>query len=251
MFLQTSSAIIFTKINYDYKNSSFVSVFDDTKYKLLSSNLSSAFRYEANWFFPNTKTVITLFTEISGNNFTPVLYEMDLNTRNFKKTFPITTEDTLSLTANLSSLSAESVSNGTIYFNSSYQTFQIIYTGKNTNNKTFVAALDVKKQEQLSLKNINLYLDKYDTTAINEPPSVLSNYLSAINVVKDAPFSISVIATNAPTTFSLINYSSPQVSVNNTGTFTGTLTTNGLHHINYVVSNQIGNMVNCLTLSAL
>ena len=250
LFLETSSAVIFTKINYNYENSSFVSVFDDTKYKLLSSDSSSSFRYEANWFFPNTKTIITLFTEISGNNFTPVLYEMDLNTRNFKKTFPITTEDTSSLITNLSSLSAESVSKGTIYFNSSYQTFQIVYTGKNTNNKTFVAAFDVKKQEQLSLAKINLYLDKYDTTAINEPPSVLSNYLSAINVVKDVPFSVSVIATNAPTNFALINYTS-QVSVNNTGTFTGTLTTNGLHHINYVVSNQIGNMVNCLTLSAL
>lgn len=247
LFLETSSAVIFAKLEYDYENSSVDSVFDDTRYKLLNSE---TFRYEANWFFSDSKTIITLFTEISANTFTPVLYEMDLNTRSFKKVFPATTEDASSLTTNLSSISADSIFNGTIYFNSILQTFQIIYTGKNTSNKTFVAAFDLKKQEQILLSKINLYLDKYDNLTTNEPPSVFNCYLSAINVGKSIPFAVSVSATNTPTNYSLINYIS-EVSVANTGTFTGTLTASGLHHINYTVSNQIGSAINCLTLSAL
>ena len=247
LFLETSSAVIFAKLEYDYENSSIDSVFDDTRYKLLNSE---TFRYETNWFFSDSKTIITLFTEISANTFTPVLYEMNLNARSFKKVFPATTEDALSLTTNLSSISADSISNGTIYFNSTLQTFQIIYTGKNTSNKPFVAAFDLKKQEQILLSKINLYLDKYDNLTANEPPSVFNCYLSAINVGKSIPFTVSVSATNTPTNYSLINYTS-EVSVANTGTFTGTLTTSGLHHINYIVSNPIGSTINCLTLSAL
>ena len=246
LFIETSSAVIFAKIEYNYETYSIDSVFDDTRYKLLEID---SLRYEANWFFPINKTLISLFTEITDKAFIPVLYEMDLNTRSFKKIFP-STKDALTLHTVVSGISADNIDNGTIYFNSALKTFQLIYTGKNTSNKTFVAAFDLKQENIILLSNINLYLDTFDNSIINEPPAVFSCYLSAINIVKSVPFSVSISATNAPTNFALINYTS-QVLANNTGTFSGTLTASGLHHINYIVSNNIGKTINCLTLSAL
>jgi hypothetical protein len=84
------------------------------------------------------------------------------------------------------------------------------------------------------------------------PPIVLTNYLSAVQVTTNTAFTISVSAYNNPTSYELISNGpgSNQITVNNSGTFTGTLTSNGLYHINYFISNEIGTTQYCLTLSA-
>ena len=81
---------------------------------------------------------------------------------------------------------------------------------------------------------------------------MLSNYLSAIPVQINTALTLAVSAYNNPTSYEIIlnGPGSNQIQVTNAGTFTGTLTSSGLYHINYFISNEIGTTQYCLTLSA-
>jgi len=247
IFIETNSAAIFAKIDYNYATGLIESAFDDTRYKILSS----IGNFDRNWFFSTEKRIVSLYTEIDNNNFSPTLYELDLPTRKYKKVFPLDYTNTSNLTAGLSSLDFASISRGSLHYNNSLKTYLITYTGTDSNNKMFVADFYVTKEDQLNLTKINLYRDLFDSSAINEPPIVLTPYLTAINI-QTTPFTVSVSAINNPTSYTLLNYDS-EVEVTLSGgygVFTGILSA-GLYHINYTVSNNIGDSTYCLTLSAL
>ena len=244
LFIETSSSVIFAKIDYNFDTATIESTFDDTRYKLLSSNL----RFDRNWFFPTEKRVVSLFTEITGNYFSPALYELDLPTRKYKKIFPLDSTNTTNLTSGIDGLNFTYLSRGSFHYNSTLNTFLITYTGTDSDEKMFIADFLIKYEDQINLIKTNLYLDFFNTNAVNEPPIVTSNYLSAINV-GITPFVISVSAINDPTSYLLLNYTT-EITADNFGTFTGILSS-GLHHINYMVSNNIGDSIYCLTLSAL
>ncbi len=238
IFIETESAVIFAKIDYDYNTALIESTFDDTRYKILSSTGS----FDRNWFFSTEKRIVSLYTETDNNVFSPALYELDLPTRKYKKVFPLGSTNTSSLTAGLSSLNFTDVSRGSLYYNSSLKTYLITYTGTDSNNKMFVADFYVTKEDQLNLTKINLYRDLFDATIINEPPSSVYPSLTCV----PNTFSVFVSANNSPTTFTLLNYLS-SVTVSNAGVFSGTLPA-GLHHINYAVGNLIGECIYSLSL---
>ena len=246
IFIQTNSAAIFAKVDYNFNSTSIESTFDDTRFKPLNNN----FKFDTNWFFPPEKKVVSLYTEIIGSKFYPALYDFDLSSRKYKKVFPINSTNTTNLTAGLSSLEVKDLSRGTIHYNRSLDTYLITYKGTDTDNKMFVADFCIVPEENLNLTKINLYRDLLDSSLISEPPIVLTPYLSAINVGLTA-FNISVSAINNPTAYSLLNYTTLSVELSSGyGVFTGTLSA-GLHHINYMVSNNVGDSIYCLTLSAL
>ena len=246
LFIETESSVMYAGIDYNYESATIDSTFDNTRFKPLDDNL----KFDRNWFFTAEKKVVGLFTEISGNSFSPALYEMDLATRKFKKIFPTDLTNTANLTSSLSGIEFETLSRGAFSYNSSLQTYLITYTGTDVNDKMFIADFYVKKAEQISLIEVNLYTDFFNLTAVNEPPIVLTPYLSTINVGL-TPFAVSVSAINDPFAYTLLNYTTEVTAItsNGYGVFTGTLPV-GLHHINYTVSNNIGDSIYCLTLSA-
>ena len=250
LFIETESCVVFAGIDYDFEGAVINSTFDDTRYKLLNSN----FKFDGNWFFTAEKKVVSLFTTISstisGTTFEPVLYELDLPTRKHKKIFPTNPTDETNLKS-LSAISCTSLSRGSLHFNSSLYSYLITYTGTKANNKMFVVDYLIKSTELLNLTEINLYEDSFDESVVNEPPIVLTPYLSTINVGLST-FSISAFALNQPTAYTLLNYTNEVfvVPASGCGVFTGILSA-GLHHINYTVSNNIGDSTYCLTLSAL
>ena len=251
LFIETDSAVIFAGIDYDYENALIDSTFDDTRYKELSSN----FKFDRNWFFPSEKKVVSLFTTISstlsGNTFEPTLYELNLITRKYKQVFPTNSTDEENLTRSLSAISCTNLSRGSMHYNSSLYSYLITYTGTKANNKMFIADFRIKSTELLNLTEINIYEYLFDSSVINEPPIVLTPYLSTYYVGL-TPFTISVSAINNPTAYTLLTYTTEVTAVtsNGYGVFAGTLPA-GLHHINYTVSNNIGDSIYCLTLSAL
>ena len=244
LFIETSSCVLFVKLNYDYDTASFVSAFDETRYKLLNDNL----RFDANWVFSSEKNVVNLFTELEGNTFSPALWELDLSTRKYKKAFPIDVDSLTNLTTNLSGFEINSLSRGTLHYNGSLNTFLVTYTGTTTSDRMFVVDFYIKKENLLKLTKIDFYVDTFNPNSINEPPIVLTPYLSTINVGLST-FAVSVSASNNPISYSLLNYTS-NITVDNSGTFVGMLSS-GLHHVNYMVSNNVGDSIYCLTLSAL
>lgn len=251
LFIETSSIIIFAKIDYDYNTASIKSVFDDDR----SKYLNEGFRFDKNWFFTAEKKVISLFLSAVNieqtDSFWPVLWELDLPTRKHKQIFPVGSTNQSNLSAGLGALEIKSISKGSIYFNNVLDTFLITYTGTDVNDKMFVVDFYLKYEDQLNLTNIKLYRDLFDTDAINDPPIVLPSYLSAINVGLSS-FHVQVSAINEPTSYSLLNYTTSITATLSSGygSFTGTLSA-GLYHVNYTVSNSIGESTYCLTLSAL
>lgn len=247
LFIETESVSFFAKIKYDYNSASITSSFDDTRYNILSGTL----RYEKNWFFPPEKIVYSLHTNISGNQFSPVLFQMDIANTSYMPAFPTTITDTNNLLQTLSTIELGSLSRASIHYNESVSTFLITYLGTDLNNKLFVADFYVKREDVLTLTKIDLYRDLYNENAINEPPVTLAPYLTAISIGL-TPFNVSVSATNNPTSYSLLNYTAEVLvatTLDGRGIFTGTLPS-GLHHINYTVSNEVGDSIYCLTLSA-
>lgn len=244
MFIETSSAVIFANIDYNFETEEIDSSFDSTKWKLLSATP----RFDQNWFLSPEKKIISLFTKISGSNFYPVLYELDISVAQFRRIFPQDPQTTLT---ELSGITIKSLSRGSINYNRSSNVFLITYTGTDLEDKMFISDFYIKYDDYPVITKVDLYRDLVDDTAINEPPEVLSPYLSAINVGL-TEFTVSVSATNSPKSYSLINYT-PEISasvVDGYGVFTGMLP-KGLHHINYTVSNNVGDSIYCLTLSAI
>lgn len=245
MFIRTSGCALFAEIDYSYENDQITSTFDNTRYKLLNSDL----KFERNWFFGSIKKVVSLYTQITGSSFFPIMYELDLTTTQHRKIFP---DNPLTLTKSISTLDIQPnlLSRASLSYNKTSNSFLMTYKGTDTDNKMFVADFTVKYDDYPYVNHINLYRDLSEETA-QEPPIVLNQYLTAIPVNLNN-FTVQVSAINNPTNYELLNYNT-QVSVitsDGYGVFTGSLEP-GLHHINYSVSNQIGENVYSLTLSAI
>jgi hypothetical protein len=243
LFLETSGAVLFAAVDYDYGTASITSVFDNNRTK----NLSADFRFDKNWFFSVDKKVVTLFTQTSGTMFYPVLMELDLPSRSYKKIFPIGSKNNSNLIEALDGINPKQVSRGSVYHNGDQNTFLITYSGVDGDDRMFVVDLYIRYEDQLMLTKVDLYRDVHQANVVSEPPVVLSPYLSAISASNS--FVVQVSALNNPFSYSLMNYTTSvsAITANGYGEFSGNLPS-GLHHINYTVSNQIGDSIYCLTL---
>lgn len=237
--IQTSGAVVFAELDYDYNNSAITSNADSTKTIMLTAGV---FEFNQTWYHPAKKQIISLFTNTSANQFWPELYKVDIaRNQEYTKMFP-SISDQLTICSETSALTANS---GVITYNSLFDQYMITYSGFSQTGP-FLAVLKVADEENLVLKSINIYKNSF-ANLFGGPPAVSVQYLSSIPVTVLVPFSINIPATNNPTKFTT---TSVNVSADNFGTFTGILPTNGLHHINYTVSNVVGSTNYCLTLSA-
>jgi hypothetical protein len=113
----------------------------------------------------------------------------------------------------------------------------------------FIVNFDIEKIDGYVLSQIDLYSPENifsdSTFNVNMPPIVLGDQLSAKNV--SSTFSVTVTALNNPLSYELL-IPNNNIRVTNNGTFSGTLSTAGIHHINYAVSNLYGTSKYCLTL---
>jgi hypothetical protein len=246
LMVETTGAIIFAEVIYDYENGIIDSTYDNTRSLFLTAN---SFRYENSWFFTSEKRIVNLVTTLTANAFVPQLWEIEIDTRRTTFTFP-TSAEKQTIISSLSSLSAQSISRGLITYNDVNRNYLVTYNGVNVANKPFVVNFYIKNTGNKNvLEEIEIYKDTTDTLLVTEPPAVLAQYLSAIPVSANVAFSINVSALNNPTYYTLVNYTS-SVIVTNTGTFSGTLTATGIHHVNYAIGNEIGETYYSLTLVA-
>jgi hypothetical protein len=242
--IQTSGAFILSKITYDYDADSISLNTDDTRYKQLTAD---KFEFEQTWFLPEEKTIVCLFTETSASSFFPVLYTYNLNSSSFNKIFPTTQYNTLRTT-----LSSYTPKEGRFVYNSSTRTYGITYNAKDVNDGIVFINLKLKRLEDIELETIDVFENRNPYRVNTMPPILLTQYLSAIPVTINSTFSLEVSAYNNPTAYEIIQTSSgvTELQVTSAGTFTGKLTSDGIHHINYSISNDVGSTYYALTLSA-
>lgn len=245
LMIETSGAIIFAEVIYNYNTSTIDCIYDNTRTLFLTSG---TFRYENNWFFTNEKVIVSLMTTITAGVPIPQLWKVELGTRKSSFVFP-TSSEKQSIFSTLSGLSATNFSRGLIDYNDVNRKYFITYNGIDFNNKPVIVSFYVKQTEnECVLQEIQIYKDTISFQPITEPPAIIPQYLSAVAVSANTPFTITVSALNDPTYYSLVNYTS-SISVTNSGTFIGAVSA-GVHHVNYVVGNNLGETYYSLTLLA-
>lgn len=258
IFIETDSIVIFAKIDYNYETGQIECLFDDTRYNYKRKNT----KFEKNWFFSSTKKIISLYSELSAvgtkrfynttkTKVLPALYELDLVTRKETKIYPSTLTEVDKLTSSLTQVAPANSNDCSFYYNKSQNAFLLTYTGTDAENNMTVVDLTINYETPLSLSKIDYYTDLYDYSKPTDPPIVLNQYLTAINIDSGA-FTLAVSALNEPFQCSLITYSTQISAITADGyiVFHGDVSP-GLHHINYTLNNSVGDVSYCLTLSAL
>jgi hypothetical protein len=243
LMIEISSSVIFIQLDYNYEEAKISAVFDNIVVEPLNANR----RFEQTWFMPESKKLITLFTGISSSNFYPELTEFDLSTKIYSQKFPTTITTSADLLNSLADVQFKTLSKAAIHYNRTKQMYLLTYQGTDVNDKFFVVDFEIEQREIAVLNKINKYIDTTSSTDILEPPVAFNQFLNVINTGLN--FSVQVSATNTPTSYTIVNPISG-ITVNNSGLFVGSLSAQGLYHINYNVSNNIGTNTFCLTINA-
>ena len=240
LMVETSSAVSFIQIDYDYETTVLTAPLDTIRGFSLDSNLA----FDQTWFFPKTKKVVSLFTAKLTNAFLPKFYELDLDTRTIKQTFPTQADETSFQNA-MEELSIAGVSQGTLHYNDVMQTYLISYTGKLNSDKAFICNIEVQGQRELTFKKVDFYIDENTTESL--PP--IPQTPSIQNVGVNNYFELAVSASNNPTSWTITS-SISSVSATNSGVFYGTFLNTGLIHLNYTVANDAGSTNAAITFNA-
>ena len=182
----------------------------------------------------------------------PVLHELNLINRSLKVVFPVNSLDTNNINTSLSSVEISSLDKGLLFYNAVLKKFIVTYMGRRSDGEMFIVNFDIEKMDGYVLSQIDLYnpenIFSSSTFNINLPPAILADQLSAKNIgPHGTAFSITVTALNTPISYELLTYKN-EIRVSSNGTFFGTLTSAGVHHVNYAVSNLYGTSKYCLTL---
>lgn len=242
LMLETSGALLFVEIQYDYRSQKIQTVFDNNRTFIINS---STIQFDQTWFFDDSKKVICLFTEKNENRFLPTIFEYDLDLQNFVKVFP-NKLFTYAIESQLSSVSFENLSRGHLYYNNDLENYLVSYSGIDEYRKPFIVSFKLAGKQNLELVQVDTFRD---FGLINqEPPLVDQSFLIPIEVAVGQLFEISPIFYNEPIDFELINYTN-QITFTAPGVFQGILAEQGYHFINYRVSNSIGSIKYCLILN--
>lgn len=231
LLIETSGAIIFEKINYDYSSDNIFSVSDEARYISLAmpvitnfdkefSNISlSSYSFAKageTWFFPERKEVIQSICGLVNGIMTPELYQIDINTQNLKKIFPISVED-ISTIHSLSSLGLNSIEPPILSHNNLKKEFLLTILGKSDTSTTIIIELKITDLTVKNLVNVTVYTPVSINT-LNEPPIISQNLFVSLSANSTLNFQCNT--ENGPAVFEKIT-GPDWVNLTPTGLFTG------------------------------
>lgn len=256
LMIETSGAIIFEKINYDFNADYIFSVADESRYLSLaqpvSANLDKEFanldlsdfnfaKAGETWFFPQEKVVVVSVCGLSNNRLTPEIYQLDLNNQNFKKIFPTNSND-VSLLNSLTGLNVASIDSPTLSHNAFKKEYLLTILGKNNNNENTIIEIKIKDLTEKFIDKITVYTPN-SRTAVLEPPLITQNLQTSLTITNldfIDRFNFQCVVDNGPAIFEAI--SKPDwVNLTQNGLFTGTPPLKTADYlITFKVSNSVG-----------
>lgn len=259
LYIETSGAIIFERLIYEYNTDNILSLADEARYiPLVSPVTNNVNKFNAlsaistvtakageTWFFPEQKEVVQSICDLSGNAISFELYRYNLNSLILRKVFPTKQEDILTINS-LSSLNVQSVTSPLLTHNNFKKQYVASILCKNTNNQDLIIEFKINDFPDLSLDNITVYNSIPESTQtlppiINQSLYITQSYLSALT--------IQLSAENGPVTYQ--GLSLPIWSnLSTTGLFTGTPPTSAIYSLPFIVSNNVGPTYYNLTLNA-
>ena len=258
LYIETSGAILLEDLKYDYETDNIYSITDNARFLSLAMPVSPSLSREISganlnsytfakagetWFFPEEKYVIVSVCGLQNNILTPALYKLDLNTKNFIKIFPISSDDINSINT-LTSLSIFQIESPILTYDPIKKEFVMsILAQANSYNSFYNSTRRLDHIIEFTIKNLpNTILDtitiyKPENT-LSSPPAVTNSNLQ-INVPSNLTFTYQINANNLPTSYNLTT-STSWLTLNNLGVLSGTPVAIGNYYIPFGVSNSVG-----------
>ncbi len=190
LYIETSTAVLFEKIDYDYITNQITSKVDSSRQISLrvptTNNLNREFNSPQitfsnyskpgnTWFLPKEKVVFIPVVEITNNKaILPKLYKHNLTKENLELVFPINQED-LNDIYQLAGLNASSIQRPVISYNSLKKIFLYSFIVENPTSKHIVE-IELTNLLTTNLKNIRVYSQQ---TAEVLPPEIIDTDLTA------------------------------------------------------------------------
>jgi len=214
--------------------------------KKIVNTLNSLFRFEQNWFFPQTKEVVFLFTQIVGFQFIPNLFKLNLNTLEYTQIFPLSQEDINNVGIALNNIRVASITRGTITYNSTIKKYLLTYTGLDNNpggHQPFIINFKLTDWDLPRLESIDIYKDTVSYRNTKIPPLVLdvNNNLVFTNVPSNTNVTVYIPILNNPTSCQIVSDPTGNATITNDGYMTVNITTgSGIYHVNFSATNNFG-----------
>lgn len=237
LLVETSGAIIFEKLNYDFENDSIFSLTDEARYISLtmpvSANLNKEFantnlsgfnfaQAGETWFFPEEKIVTQSICGLQNSIITPELYSLNLNNQNLRKIFP-TKKDDITTINELSSLNLISITPPVLSYNTLRKEYLLTILGKNNIDRNAIIEISIKNLTVPYIEKVTIY-NPVPLNTLLEPPAITQNLIVNVNITNldfENALNFQCNAENTPAVFEGIDLP-PWVSLSSTGRFTGT-----------------------------
>jgi len=232
LYVETSGAVIFEKINYDYTTGIISSYANETRSITFDlPSLSSVWpfatiilpwttnsRIGETWFLPNEQKVILSMCGLSGNILLPELYQIDLNSLELKLIFPVTKDDIKTLQTNLVlDNTILSIDYPVLSYDDFKKEFVIAVTGKDTNNKDNLFEFSVNYLPTSTLNTVTVYTPTVHNISSDLP--ILTSPRS-ITIYDTDTLDYNLTVSNGPAKYEAV-YLPSWVTLTNEGYLTG------------------------------
>lgn len=250
LMIETSGAIIFEKINYDYENDNIFSLTNDARHISLAMPVTASFDREINkvnlenynfafagdtWFFPEQKEVAVSVCGWENGNVYPELYSLNLNNQVLEKIFPLIDED-ISTIKSLTSENIVYVNPPVLSYNSSKEEYVMSILCDTNEERDLILEFTIGNDYRPKINNLVIYKSHPIEKNLNPPFIEHPLYVSTLT---GNEINFPCVAENGPVTFNVI--SKPdwlQLSPN--GVFTGIPLKRGRYETYFTVSNENG-----------
>lgn len=266
LMIETSSILFFEKLGYDFDKDQIFSIADNSRRLSLvlapasfillepylsGGNVTEGFLLQENglgllledsiinvkfgetWFFPIEKKVIISIAATYENIIFPELYEIDIQSLNFKRVFPYNFSDIIDITS-LSSLKFNQNDRPVLSYNSLLKQYLLAVAYKTDTNQTGFLQFIIDNKDVLSLNAITIFQSlpqEYNLPYISQLLKVFITFPSNLN--------FTAIVDNGTATFASVSMPS-WVSLSSNGIFTGTPPSLGNYFAEFSVTNGFG-----------
>ncbi len=261
IYIQTSGAVIFERIIYEYPTDNILSLADEARYISLAMPVETNLNKEIQgislsdytfatagetWFFPERKEVIQTICGLSGGNLTCELFSYDLNTLILKKIFPIIQEDITTINS-LSDLGITRISSPLISYNNLKAEYVVSVLGRKHTQQDVLIEFKIKDLPTLVLDQIIIY-DSISPTTQTLPPYV--DQILYYTLAYGQNLNIQVNTNDNTAIFEAVDLPA-WANISSTGLVTGTIPEAGFHYLTFKVTNSVGPTFYTVTIFAI
>jgi len=263
LYIQTTGAIIFERIIYEFENDSLFSLADEFRSISLAVPVTPTLSREISgislngytyakagetWFLPERKEVVQSVCSLTNNVLVPELYKYNLNSLILEKTFPVKQNDITTLNT-LSSLNLQSINSPLLTHNSLKKEYILTVQGRNQINQDILTEIAINDYPTLELKNVTVYsITSASFEQQSLPPVINRTLVSTLSFT--TPLIVNISISNGTGTFTS-NSLPPWATLTTSGILSGIIPSPGIYTLPFTVNNSAGPAHYAYTVNAL